>query len=95
MSEGICDLPGFCDFGGRCLLASDSNLSYGWRFTFHQQASHRTPTRVLELAEHGTPCCKVYEDGLDAVVCAWVGSEYVEARAEPFGDAKAAIWVPT
>jgi predicted RNase H-like nuclease len=37
---------------------------------------------------------KPYEDKLDAIVCAWVGACYLEGRAEPFGDANAAIWVP-
>lgn len=37
---------------------------------------------------------KKYEDALDALVCAWVGACYLEGRAEPFGDADAAIWVP-
>jgi predicted RNase H-like nuclease len=37
---------------------------------------------------------KPFEDKLDAVVCAWVGACYLEGRAEPFGDADAAIWVP-
>lgn len=38
---------------------------------------------------------KPYEDALDAVVCAWVGSCFLEGGAEPFGDDTAAIWVPT
>ena len=38
---------------------------------------------------------KRYEVALDALVCAWVGACYLEGRAEPFGDADAAIWVPT
>lgn len=38
---------------------------------------------------------KRWEDALDALVCAWVGVEYVEGRAVPYGDATAAIWCPT
>ena len=38
---------------------------------------------------------KRFEDALDALVCAWVGARYLEGRAECFGDANAAIWVPT
>lgn len=38
---------------------------------------------------------KRYEDALDALVCGWVGACYLEGRAECFGDADAAIWVPT
>lgn len=38
---------------------------------------------------------KRYEDALDALVSAWVGIEYLEGRAQAYGDATAAIWVPT
>lgn len=37
---------------------------------------------------------KRFEDTLDALVCAWVGACYLEGRAECYGDADAAIWVP-
>ena len=37
---------------------------------------------------------KRYEDALDALVCAWVGIEFLEGRAIAFGDATAAIWSP-
>ena len=37
---------------------------------------------------------KRYEDALDALVCAWVGSLYFECRANHHGDGNAAIWVP-
>lgn len=37
---------------------------------------------------------KRYEDALDALVCCWVGIEYITGRARPFGDAEAAIWIP-
>ena len=37
---------------------------------------------------------KRYEDALDALVCAWVGTRYFEGCADPFGDQDAAIWVP-
>lgn len=37
---------------------------------------------------------KRYEDAIDALVCGWTGIEYLENRAEPFGDDYAAIWVP-
>jgi predicted RNase H-like nuclease len=30
---------------------------------------------------------KRYEDALDALICAWVGIEYLEGRAVPYGDA--------
>lgn len=37
---------------------------------------------------------KGYENALDAVICAWVGSCFIEGRIEAFGDETAAIWVP-
>ena len=37
---------------------------------------------------------KRYEDTLDALVCAWVGSRYLEGCAASYGDDVAAIWVP-
>ncbi len=37
---------------------------------------------------------KCYEDALDALVSAWVGTRYVEGNAVPYGDATAAIWCP-
>jgi predicted RNase H-like nuclease len=37
---------------------------------------------------------KRYEDALDALICAWVGIEYIEARTVPLGDQTAAIWCP-
>ena len=37
---------------------------------------------------------KRYEDALDAVVCAWVGIEFLEGRARAYGDSDAAIWTP-
>ena len=37
---------------------------------------------------------KPFEDALDAIVAAWVGSTILEGRAEAFGDDKSAIWIP-
>lgn len=37
---------------------------------------------------------KRYEDALDALVCAWVGTQYIDQKAIPFGDESAAIWCP-
>lgn len=37
---------------------------------------------------------KAHEDALDAVVCAWVATCALEARARPFGDKESAIWIP-
>ena len=37
---------------------------------------------------------KRFEDALDALVCVWVGTRYIEKRAKPFGNSTAAIWCP-
>jgi predicted RNase H-like nuclease len=46
----------------------------------------------------GAPRSKVavlkgLEDALDAIVCAYVGCEFLAGRAVPFGDEKSAIWI--
>lgn len=38
---------------------------------------------------------KAYEDCLDAVVCAWVGTCVLDGTATAYGDEASAIWVPT
>lgn len=50
----------------------------------------------FDLPENGPSLAslKPYEDALDAVICAWIGARFAEGKAEPFGDDKAAIWVP-
>ncbi len=37
---------------------------------------------------------KKYEDALDALICAWVGVEFLGGRVIPLGDDTAAIWCP-
>lgn len=37
---------------------------------------------------------KRYEDALDAVVCAWIGTMYAGGKAVPYGDDTSAIWIP-
>jgi predicted RNase H-like nuclease len=38
---------------------------------------------------------KAYEDMLDAVVCAWVATCYLEGTATSYGNAESAIWIPS
>lgn len=38
---------------------------------------------------------KSIEDKLDALICAWIGIQIREDRAISFGDAEAAIWLPS
>ncbi len=37
---------------------------------------------------------KRFEDAVDGIVCAYVGTRFLEGRCESFGDHTAAIWVP-
>ena len=37
---------------------------------------------------------KPFEDMLDALVCAWVGIEFISNNAIPYGDENGKIWVP-
>jgi predicted RNase H-like nuclease len=37
---------------------------------------------------------KPFEDALDALVCCWVGCQYLDGRSYPLGDETAAIWCP-
>ncbi|WP_249406404.1 DUF429 domain-containing protein [Rhizobium sp. CFBP 13726] len=38
---------------------------------------------------------KAFEDALDAVVCAWVGTCVLDGTAKAYGDDRSAIWIPT
>jgi predicted RNase H-like nuclease len=37
---------------------------------------------------------KPLEDAIDALVCCWVGCEYLAGRCHPLGDETAAVWCP-
>lgn len=37
---------------------------------------------------------KPLEDAIDAMVCCWVGCEYLAGRCHPLGDETAAVWCP-
>ncbi|MCA1794352.1 MAG: hypothetical protein LC660_10880 [Desulfobacteraceae bacterium] len=37
---------------------------------------------------------KRYEDTLDALICAWVGVQFIANETIPLGDSTAAIWCP-
>ena len=55
------------------------------------------PTGVpLALASPMTALSRLkrFEDALDALICAWVGTRYIAGAAVPYGDGTSAIWVP-
>jgi len=37
---------------------------------------------------------KRYEDALDALICAWVGVQFLDGKTVPMGDETSAIWCP-
>lgn len=50
---------------------------------------------ILDAApESRDTVLKGIEDALDAVVCAFVGCEFLVGRACPFGDQESTIWIP-
>lgn len=49
---------------------------------------------IEDMPSAPTKMLKGLEDALDALVCAWVGIEYLAFRCTAYGDETAAIWVP-
>lgn len=74
---------------GKLLNIYDSILTVLARSISDINLKLPSPKEVPSLAH-----LKRYEDAIDSLVCAWTGIEYLEGRAEPFGDVNAAIWIP-
>jgi predicted RNase H-like nuclease len=54
------------------------------------------PLPTPDEAEHlRTSELKRFEDGLDALICGWVGIGYLQGRCTAYGDETAAIWTPS
>jgi predicted RNase H-like nuclease len=55
----------------------------------------RLPLPTRDEAESlRTSVLKRYEDALDALVCGWVGVQYLDGLCTAYGDETAAIWTP-
>lgn len=53
------------------------------------------PALAMHPRDRSLASLKPYEDRLDAVVCAWMGLQYLRGRARALGeDGEGAIWVP-
>ncbi|MGE5186035.1 MAG: DUF429 domain-containing protein [Acidobacteriota bacterium] len=63
------------------------------RWASLRRALARTIDGGLPRIAPGTPL-KRHEDALDAVICAWLGIEYLAGRLRPHGDDTAAVWLP-
>jgi predicted RNase H-like nuclease len=37
---------------------------------------------------------KPFEDALDALICGWIGIQYLNTKAIAYGDETAAVWIP-
>ncbi len=54
------------------------------------------PLPSRQSLETGTKAeLKRFEDALDALICAWVGVQYLRGRCGAYGDETAAIWIPS
>lgn len=63
-----------------------------WR-VLRRALSLRIAGGALRVPTTGTiAALKRYEDALDALICAWVGTEYLAGRLRAHGDAGAAVW---
>jgi predicted RNase H-like nuclease len=52
------------------------------------------PLLGLDALPPGNRRFKPYEDALDALICGWVGIQYLSGNCVPYGDETAAIWTP-
>lgn len=72
-----------------------ARLVAAWRRILRALARRIDGVRlVLPPAPATTSGLKRYEDALDALVCAWVGIEFLAGRATALGDGEAAVWTP-
>ena len=62
----------------------------------HGKLSSSISNVNLEIPEKPSSfsALKPIEDKIDALVCAWVGIQVLDGKAEPIGDESAAIWLP-
>jgi predicted RNase H-like nuclease len=59
------------------------------------RALRREIRNIPSLPVGGTAAeLKPFEDAIDALVCCWVGMQFLAGRARGYGDATAAIWAP-
>jgi predicted RNase H-like nuclease len=72
----------------------NANLANEWRRIVEALTRVFGELPLPQLDTVPTSRWKHYEDALDAIVCAWVGTRYIEGAAKAFGDSAAAIWCP-
>ena len=74
----------------RCLLSEFANVHHGLAQYIDDISVHMP--RACEVKT--LAALKPFEDALDALVCCWVGCEYLAGTAYPLGDDTAAVWCP-
>lgn len=78
---------------GESLEARQRRLATVWRTVLSRLEAH-LETGLSLPGPRPFARLKRYEDALDALICAWVGIEYLAGRTRAFGDADSAIWTP-
>jgi predicted RNase H-like nuclease len=67
--------------------------NFGRILTALERRFQGTPL-TLPARTAGPTELKRFEDALDAIVCAWIGTQYLEGKCRAYGDDTASIWVP-
>ena len=78
---------------GQSLEKRVRNLVRVWRDILGKVKEHVGVELEIPVEPRSLAALKRYEDALDALVCAWVGVEFLAGRARGMGDGEAAIWV--
>ncbi len=68
------------------------NVASAWRDILAKLQEHVRAKLEIPAKPRSLAALKRYEDALDALVCAWVGIEFLAGRARAMGDAEAVIW---
>jgi len=76
---------------GESLDARQGLLAEVWRKVLSRLEAH-LETGLSLPGPRPFARLKRYEDALDALICAWVGIEYLAGRTRAFGNADSAIW---
>ncbi len=84
---------------GLPISARQTRLVRKWRAIRRVMTNSIGPTglplpSIAKAAGYSSARLKRFEDALDAVICSWVGIQYLQGHCTPYGDPTAAIWTP-
>jgi predicted RNase H-like nuclease len=71
-----------------------ANIKQSWDEVVRRLSQRLDLDFAIDCAGKRLRYWKAWEDVIDAVVCAWVGLEWLRGHARPYGDRIAAIWIP-